>query len=211
MTDQCGSTDTADGEPCERQIPDDVDRCHLHREGGPPDDHGAPEGNDNALGNAGGRPPEGNDNAASHELFTDRDIYYQRLDDDRQAWVFDMTHAILDRLRVVQGDVDLVDKELAKNIAIDMDKVATANAHISREGLLQDLVIDGDGDDPMVVEDAQQHTILRELRLHNESIEKRLRRLGVLEDPTSQAADATRSLAELLADANPDAPEGTHE
>lgn len=203
MTDTCGSTDTADGEPCERQIPDDDDRCHLHSEGGPPDGHGAPEGNDNALGNAGGRPPEGNDNAARHELFTDRDIYYQRLDGDRQTWVFDMTHAILDRLRAVQGGIDLVDKELAKNIAIDMDKVATANAHISREGLLQDLVVPGDGPEgPMVVENAKQHTILKELRLHNESIEKRLRRLGVLEDPVSQNADATRSLAELLSEAN---------
>jgi len=204
MTDNtCGSTDTTDGDPCDRTIPEDADRCYLHREDGPPDSHGAPEGNDNAVGNAGGQPPAGNANATSHELFSDRDIYYQRLDTDRQAWVFDLTHAILDRVRAVRGDVDLVDKELAKNIAIDMDKVATANAHISREGILQDLVIDGD-DGPMVVEDAQQHAILRELRLHNESIEKRLRRLGVLDDPASQAADATRSLAELLADANPD-------
>jgi len=211
MTRTCGSTDTADGEPCDRTIPEEADQCFLHRDDETPANHGAPEGNDNAAGNAGGQPPAGNDNAASHELFSDRDVYYHRLNADRQQWVFDLTHAILDRLRAIQGDVDLVDKELAKNIAIDMDKVATANAHISREGILQDLVIDGDGDEPAVVENAQQHAILKELRLHNESIEKRLRRLGVLEDPTSQAADATRSLAELLADANPDTVERQHE
>lgn len=195
MTTHCGSTDTTDGTPCKRETPEDREVCVFHGDDGPPAGHGAP--------------PE-NANAASHELFTDRDIYYQRLDDDRQAWVYDMTHAILDRLRAVQGDADLVDHEIAKNIAIDMDKVATANAHISRQGLMQDIVIEVDGNHA-VRENAEQSPILKELRLHNESILSRLQRLGVLEDPLSQNADATQTVAELLSEANPDATEGTHD
>lgn len=196
MTKECGSTDTGDGEPCSRTIPEDAEACFMHREDGPPDTLGAPPGNTNALKNSGGAPIE-NDNAVRHELFSDRDAYYQRLDEDRKAWVYDLTHAILDRVRSTRGEVDLVDRELAKNVAIDLDKAATANEYISRQGLLQDIVVNGD-DGPVVLEDAEEHTLLRELRLHNESIIKRLQRLGVLEDPLSQSADATRSLAELL-------------
>lgn len=200
MSNTCGSTETTDGEPCSRTVPEGVDRCFMHRDEGPPEGHGAPPGNANALKNDGGA-PRGNANAARHELFSARDTYYQRLDEERRAWVYDLTHAILDRVRAAQGDVDLVDRELAKNVAIDLDKCATANSYISREGLLQDLIIDGD-DGPIVFEDAEQHALLRELRLHNESIIKRLQRLGVLADPISQSADATRSLAELLSEAD---------
>jgi hypothetical protein len=58
----CDSEDTTTGEPCGHKVSDPSDRCHLHPEDGDKPDAGAPEGNDNAVGNDGGA-PEGNTNA----------------------------------------------------------------------------------------------------------------------------------------------------
>jgi hypothetical protein len=58
-------------------------RCSNH--GG--DSSGAPEGNDNAVGNDGGAAPEGNDNAARHEMYAERNAYYQRCDEREQALI----------------------------------------------------------------------------------------------------------------------------
>jgi len=59
--DRCGyPTDDGDGPPCQRLVADD-DRCFMHSDDGPPADHGAPDGNDFATGNAGGPgAPDGN-------------------------------------------------------------------------------------------------------------------------------------------------------
>jgi len=45
------------------------------------------EGNDNAVGNDGGAAPEHNDNAARHEMYADRNAYYQRRDEREQALI----------------------------------------------------------------------------------------------------------------------------
>jgi len=60
----CG-VETHDGSPCKNLIDSDEEACHLHDEDGPPEGHGVPEGNDNAVGNEGGA-PVGNFNAVTH-------------------------------------------------------------------------------------------------------------------------------------------------
>jgi len=65
-TNECGSTDTDDGTPCERPVGPSAEACYLHRDSdGPPKGHGAPEGNNHAEGNGGGA-PEGNMNSVEH-------------------------------------------------------------------------------------------------------------------------------------------------
>lgn len=60
----CGSTDTDSGKPCQMRVSDPVERCRYHPDDGDPDvpdGQGAPEGNDNAVGNRGGPgAPDGN-------------------------------------------------------------------------------------------------------------------------------------------------------
>jgi hypothetical protein len=78
---KCGSTDTASGKPCEREIRapnEEAAVCWEHEDR----QEGAPEGNDFAKGNPGGGAPEGNFNAAKHGLETTlerRVEYYRRL------------------------------------------------------------------------------------------------------------------------------------
>jgi hypothetical protein len=63
---RCGSEDTSDGSACRNPVSDPSEQCHYHPvDSDEPDvdgDPGAPEGNDNAVGNNGGA-PEGNTNA----------------------------------------------------------------------------------------------------------------------------------------------------
>jgi len=53
----CGSTDTASEDPCQMRVSEPGERCRYHPDDGEPDvpaNQGAPEGNQNAVGNPGG-------------------------------------------------------------------------------------------------------------------------------------------------------------
>lgn len=63
--------------------------------------------------------PEGNGNNVKHNLFSDRDKMYQRLDDDEQKMVVQIASDLLDRL---EGDVGAYEREAVRNIAIDTIK-----------------------------------------------------------------------------------------
>jgi hypothetical protein len=79
----CGAP-TSDGSPC-RHSAGDEDRCFMHQEDGPPDRHGAPEGNQNGQGNDSGGAPEGNDNAKKHGFHTAVRRRLERFDEDQLA------------------------------------------------------------------------------------------------------------------------------
>jgi hypothetical protein len=79
----CGAP-TSDGSPCLRS-PGDEDRCFMHGTEGPPDSHGAPEGNANGKGNSGGGAPEGNGNALKHGFHTATARRLERFDEDQLA------------------------------------------------------------------------------------------------------------------------------
>jgi len=173
MSDICGAQ-CRDDTKCQRK-PMDNGRCWQH--GGKVGDNGAPEGNVNGQ---------------THALYTDRDGYYQNLGDDAQAWLDDFTHALLDRVRNQQGrDPDLVDKELLKNIAIDCHKVAHANDYFKSEGLTQHQTKTAG---EQVVTEEQINIWASEIRNHNDSIYRRLKKHGLLNDPESQKADALGDL-----------------
>lgn len=55
----------------------------MHEEGGSPSSHGAPTGNSNAEGNAGGGAPNGNMNAVKHGAYADHRRFYEDILDDR--------------------------------------------------------------------------------------------------------------------------------
>lgn len=70
---------------CQRRT--DGGRCFMHDSSGPPSSHGAPHGNDNAVGNSGGGAPVLNFNAGTHAGFSDVEKHYQRLWGDAKEWV----------------------------------------------------------------------------------------------------------------------------
>lgn len=65
--------------PCQRTVPDEDTNCFMHSGNGPPKSHGAPAGNDNAVGNSGGGAPEGNINSYKHGGRADALKHYHRL------------------------------------------------------------------------------------------------------------------------------------
>lgn len=80
---RCGSTDTTTGDPCQHTVSDPSDQCYLHPKDGDPPDAGAPEGNDNAVGNNGGA-PEGNTNAMKHGQYMSLKRRLNTLSDDQR-------------------------------------------------------------------------------------------------------------------------------
>jgi len=168
MKDNICGAECRDGTDCQR-APMDNGRCYHH--GG--ESTGAPEENQNAQ---------------THALFSDRDGYYQNLPEEQQEWVFDFTNALLDRLRERQDtEPDMFDKEALKNIAIDYHKVAHANDYFKREGMTQ---ISYKTAGESVVQEDQINVWAKEIRQHNESIYRRMKKHGLLDDPESQKADA---------------------
>lgn len=105
--------------PCERRVGDDDEVCFLHDESGPPSSHGAPEGNDHAVGNAGGGAPAQNTNAEIHGGFADLELLAERLDDSEQEHVDRLAAAAVDRSEQNAPEMDSGERErLARRYAL---------------------------------------------------------------------------------------------
>lgn len=152
----------------------------------------APEGNDFAAGNDGGA-PAGNQNAQTHGLFADHDNYFNDLEDDEQAWVFDFTNDLLDRYRRHHGkEPDMFEHESLKNVAIDFHRIANANGWFAEQGLVHHET-DMSGGTP--TEEVKLNVWSREIRKYNESVYQRMQKHGLLDDPETQKADAIDDLS----------------
>lgn len=75
--------------------------------------------------NTGGA-PEGNGNNVKHNLFSDRDKMYNRLDKREQRLVTQIASDLLERL---EGDIGAYERESVRNIAIDTIKRTHFNEH----------------------------------------------------------------------------------
>ena len=91
--------------PCEREIADEREHCYLHGDGGgTPPGHGAPVGNDNAVGNSGGGAPKGNTNALKYGGWCDPGKLYDRLQGEAKEWVDMFVDDYADRYREREGE-----------------------------------------------------------------------------------------------------------
>lgn len=63
--------------------------------------------------------PKGNGNNVKHNLFSDRDKMYKRLDTDEQRLVTQVASDLLERL---EGEIGAYERETVRNIAIDTIK-----------------------------------------------------------------------------------------
>ena len=155
MPHRCGSTDTGGDEPCQRQIAADRDRERCWEHANPGESvSGAPseslEGNQNAVGNAGGDGgPEGNGNAEKHGIHSDQMLYYERLSETDQSLVDDIAGSLLSRASYPATDKDVAFVCLLA--AVDDHKRLTANEYIAEEGLITENVVGyDDKGDPII-------------------------------------------------------------
>lgn len=188
----CGSTETTTGRPCENPVSDDDSRCFLHDDDGPPADHGAPEGNTNSVRNDGGAPPA-NGNAERHGLYADRSKYYQRLNDDEQAWVDGLVDGWVSEAPFSRENIGCL--ELLRKTAIDEHQRRQANEYIAREGVVTENVVGYDDDGNPVVKKEENPANLPYSRMAKDTI-RTLKELNVLESPDSRLAENVGSWGE---------------
>lgn len=133
------------------------------------------------------------DNAEKHALTADPKKYHERLDPDEKDWVFEMTEVVLDRVRANKGDIDPLDRTLARRVVIKLHIAAKASDYINREGLME-TVRTADG----VVE--MRNRAMDELRRYDKEIFSELETLGLMDDPESQKADALEGWKEYISE-----------
>lgn len=127
--------------------------------------------------------PEGNQNATTHGLTADPTKYHESLPPEEREYVLDVSAAIEDRIRAQKGDVDYVDRVLARRIAIKLHIVSNATDYVSTNGLTETVFTDDGSFD-------KESPLLPVLRQYDREIWNEMRDLGLLDDPESKKADA---------------------
>lgn len=86
-----------DSGSCGYLVHNDDAHCFMHDGSGTPPGHGAPTGNQNAVGNSGGGAPARNTNAEKYGSWSDPLKEYDRLDDRAQAFVEKLVRGTVER------------------------------------------------------------------------------------------------------------------
>lgn len=118
----------------------DTGFCKHHNGSGAPEgnqnavgnDGGAPEGNQNAVGNSGGSAPEGNGNRITHGARADPTNLYDNLDEDETAWVDSKVDAYLEEKGLER---DTPDGDLVELAVMSLYQARSAHGVLFKEGL----------------------------------------------------------------------------
>jgi len=156
---------------CER-FPMDSGRCYVHG------------------GTAGA--PEGNTNAMTHGLNAKRSNYYENLPQDDKEFVEAMADSWIENAPFDRDNFAKVNE--VYRVAVDQLRLWNAQDYFE-DGLIYTQVV-GQKDDgePLEVEDENPANLAYD-RLDRTTLRK-LKELGALDDPESQNAEATESLAD---------------
>ena len=143
-----------------------------------------------------------NVNAAKHNLYTERSNYYINLAGVEQAWIDELVRSMLNDAPFTADNFQKF--QMLREIAIDMHKKRQANDYTAEEGLIQENIVRDDEGDPvmrdgdLVTEDEENPINLAYDRL-DRTMTRKMKELGLLDDPDSQNADSRQSIAEQLA------------
>lgn len=131
-----------------------------------------------------GGAPAHNQNAQKHALSVDPHHYAQNLDVADKGFLRDIENSIERRMLKQKGEVDFLDRVMARRVAIELHIVSKASAHVENEsGLIQ--IITGEHGS-----EEKKAALLDDIRKRDKDIIGMLKNLGVLEDPESKKADA---------------------
>jgi len=147
--------------------------------------------------------PEKNTNAAKHHLYTERSHYYNTRSDKEKAWMDELVRSMLSDAPFTADNFQKF--QMLREIAIDMHKKRQSNEYTAEEGLVQENVVRDDDGDPMmrdgevVTETDENPGNLAYDRL-DRTMTRKMKELGLLDDPESQKAESGSSIAEQLAE-----------
>lgn len=162
----------------------DSERCPMHG-GLTPDEDTAPEDNLRAM---------------THGLHAKRSSYYEQMDDEEKVLVEEFVDDWLE-LSTYDRDNTSVVNELYR-IAVDQIRLWNAQDEFEK-GIVYEQYEDIDPESGRVETDQENPANLPYDRLDRTTFRK-LKDLGVLDDPESQQAEATESLAEKFANVGND-------
>ena len=140
--------------------------------------------------------PEGNQHAQTHALNADPHHYHQSLPPEEKEYVRDVAASIEDRIRRNTGDVDYLDRVMARRVAIELHIVSKATDYVENVSGLTETIFTEHGSHE------KKAALLGEIRKRDKSIFKMLKELGVLDDPESQKADALESWRSWVEEGN---------
>lgn len=141
---------------------------------------------------------EGTNYAEKHGLYADRQNYYENRDADEQAWIDSIVESILDDAPF--GPDAKYKLEMVRNVSIDMHKMKNANDYIDEKGVVhRDKTVGYTDDGKPIMMDEENVLNIAYDRLDRATTRK-LEKLGVLDDPESQKAEAQQNLANELSE-----------
>lgn len=150
------------------------------------------EGNDHAAGNDGGAPDPGK-NREEHGLTADPQAWFERHREDVEPIVQSLVASYVEDAPFGFDATAKVDK--LTEVAIDQVRLRQSNDHLDE--FLTEQVVDVDEDGSPIVELEANPGHLPRDRIKRSNL-RVLRELGILDDPDSQQAEATATLAEVL-------------
>lgn len=154
----------------------DSGKCRFHR-GTSPD----------------GSSHENNGNAETHGLTSDPQKYYQRQDDADQERIDDWAESWARRADYELPGYDTILHETA----VTLHQIHAADEYIAEEGVIVDQVIAStESGQPIVSEDENPAFLLKSRAMKD--VIRTLKEFGCLDDPDSQQAAATKTLAEVV-------------
>lgn len=168
-------------------------RCRMHGA----NLTGASEGNDHALMNDGGSPPEGNGNAEKHGMDSDPEKWFERHRDDVEEAVKEKVKELVSKLDITFSDTTEV--ELITEIAVQMEQMKQGDEYIKEEGfIVTEKKVAGDGS--FIKVNTENPALNAKSRLFRDNI-RALNKLGVLDSPESQQAEAEEEKVKAWRDA----------
>lgn len=139
---------------------------------------------------------EGNNNAEKHGMYADRQNYYENRNTKEQAWIDSIVESILDDAPF--GPEAKYKLEMVRNTAIDMHKLQNANDYIDEKGVVHKDKTVGYTDDGKPIKMDEENVLNIAYDRLDRNVTRKLEKLGVMDDPESQKAEAQESIASEL-------------
>lgn len=182
-----------------KQIPEDwdVDEAYCANKAGFRTDH-VGDGRCYLHGGCSVSANQGNTYNEKHGLYTQRSTYYEKRSDEERNWIDGVVESILDDIPGGDTDPSYYKLKMIRNIAIDMHKVERANDYIDEIGVVHKDKTIGYTDDGRPLKEDQENPLNIAYDRLSRDITRRLEKLGALDSPDAQQADAQQNIANEL-------------
>lgn len=140
----------------------------------------------------------GTNYAEKHGLYADRQNYYKNRSTNEQRWIDSIVESIMDDAPF--GPDAKYKLEMVRNLAIDMHKLKNANDYIDEKGVVHKDKTVGYTDDGQPIKMDEENVLNIAYDRLDRATTRKLEKLGVLNDPESQRAEAEQNIANELSE-----------